>query len=51
MLIQPLTASQFHNLLLVQVRYEAEIIAVEILIDWKRRLLDPRLQSVGSTLR
>ncbi len=50
-LIQPLTTSQLHDLLFVQVRHEAEVVGVEVLIDRERRLLDPRLQGVGTTLR
>jgi len=49
-LIQPLATSQFHHLLLGQVRHQAEVVAVEVLIDRERRLLDPRLQGVGTTL-
>lgn len=51
MLVQPLAAGQFHHLLFVQVRHQAEVIAVEVLIDRERRLLDPGLQGVGTTLR
>ena len=51
MLVQPLASGQFHDLLFVHVRHKAEVVGVQVLIDRKRRLLDPRLQSVGSTLR
>ena len=40
-LVQPLATSQFHHLLFVQVRHETEVVAVEVLIDRERRLLDP----------
>jgi len=51
MLVQPLAARQFHDLLLVQVRHEAEVITVQVLIDRERRLLDPCLERMRTTLR
>ena len=50
-LVQPLAAGQLHDLLLVQVRHATEVVAVQVLIDRERRLLDPRLQRVGRPLR
>ena len=40
-LVQPLAAGQFHHLLFVQIRHEAEIVGVQVLIDREGRLLDP----------
>ena len=51
MLVQPLAARQFHDLLLVQIRHQAEVIAVQVLIDRGRRLLDPCLERMRTTLR
>lgn len=50
-LVQPLTTSQLHDLLFVQVRHQAKVVGVQVLIDRERRLLDPRLQGIGATLR
>lgn len=43
-LIDPLAARQFEDLLLVERGQDAEVIGVEILLHGKRRLLDPRPQ-------
>jgi hypothetical protein len=41
MLVQPLAAGQFHDLLFVHVRQEAEVVGVQVLIDRECGLLDP----------
>ena len=41
MLVQPLAAGPFHDLLFVHVRQEAEVVGVQVLIDRECGLLDP----------
>ncbi len=46
-LIEPLAAGQFHDLLLAQTRDETEVIGVQVLVDREGRLLDTGLQGIG----